>query len=103
METVAYTVHVTFEDPNTAQDWVRWLCDGHIVDVLAGGAADAEIIALDGGREYEVRYHFPSRGVFAVYEREHAPRLRAEASQLFPPERGVVYRRTLGTVVFRLS
>jgi hypothetical protein len=100
MAQIAYTVAATFEDGNTADEWVRWLTGGHIADVLAGGARDAELIKLDGpGLAFEVRYHFPSRETFAAYERDHAPRLRAEAMQRFPPERGVVYRRTCGVAI----
>ena len=100
MPEIAYTVTVTFEDGKTADEWVRWLTAGHIADVLAGGASDAELIKLDGpGLAFEVRYHFPSREVFAAYERDHAPRLRGEAMERFPPERGVVYRRACGVVM----
>jgi hypothetical protein len=45
-----------------------------------------------------VRYHFPSREAFAAYERDHAPRLRADGLRRFPPERGVSYRRSVGVV-----
>jgi hypothetical protein len=100
MAVVAYTVAVTFQERNLADEWLRWLSDGHIQEVLAGGATDAEIVQLDGAElVYEVRYHFPSRSVFAQYEKDHAPRLRAEALQRFPPEKGVVYRRVVGTIV----
>jgi hypothetical protein len=37
--------------------------------------------------------------MFEDYERDHAPRLRAEGLRLFGPEKGAVYRRSLGTVV----
>ena len=43
---IAYTVAVTFSNPGLAEDWLRWLTAGHIADVLAGGATDAEIIEL---------------------------------------------------------
>jgi hypothetical protein len=68
--------------------------------VLAGGACDAEIVQLDGPEPaFEVRYHFPSRAAFARYEKEHAPRLRAEGLRRFPVEKGVVYRRSVGQVI----
>ena len=100
MAVVAYTVAVTFENAVLADEWLRWLREGHIADVLAGGATDAEIIELDGsGRAFDVRYHFPSREVFARYERDHAPQLRAEGLQYFPVEKGVTCRRSVGEVV----
>jgi hypothetical protein len=67
--------------------------------VLAGGATAAEVVALDQpAHAYEVRYRFHSREAFDRYERETAPRLRAEGLQLFPPERGIAYRRSVGVV-----
>ena len=110
MPELAYTVFTTFRDPALADAWLRWLRDGHIAEVMAGGAADAEIVELDapadappGARAFEVRYHFPSRESFARYEKDHAPRLRAEGLKLFPVERGVSYRRAVGTVITRVS
>ena len=96
---IAYTVAVTFSNSSLVEDWLTWLKHGHIADVLAGGASDAEIIELDGPTcSYEVRYHFPSREAFAKYEKEHAPRLRAEGLARFPADKGVTYRRSVGVV-----
>jgi len=95
-----YTVGAEFKDSEMAEAWLAWLRNGHIAEVLAGGATDAEVVRLDGGpNRFEVTYHFPSREAFAIYERDHAPRLRAEGVKLFPPDRGVVYRRTTGEVI----
>lgn len=100
MATIAYTVSVTFQDKALADEWVSWLSDGHIAEVLAGGATDAEIVQLDEpGLAFEVRYHFPSRTVFQQYENDHAPRLRAEGLERFPVEKGVTYRRSVGVIV----
>ena len=109
MPELAYTVYTTFADAALADEWLRWLRGGHIAEVINGGATDAEIVELDPPadappgttRAFEVRYHFPSREHFARYEQEHAPRLRAEGLKLFPVERGVAYRRAIGTVVVR--
>jgi dipeptidase E len=96
-EPVAYTVAVTFADAALAEEWLRWLKGGHLADVLAGGAVEAEVVELDGPqRTFEARYRFPSRRAFEAYERDHAPRLRAEGLRLFPVEKGVTYRRTVG-------
>ena len=106
MTMLAYTVRCTFTDPTVADEWIAWLNDEHLADVRAGGAAEAVVIRLDpadGANELtcEVRYHFPSREAFAGYERDHAPRLREEGLQRFPPERGLVYSRSTGEVVGR--
>jgi hypothetical protein len=99
MNQIAYTVMVTFSDGPLADQWLRWLREGHIAEVLQGGATRAEIIALDApAHAYEVHYRFPSREAFERYEREHAPRLRAEGLRLFPVEKGVSYRRSVGVI-----
>jgi len=99
MTAIAYTVAATFPDPEIADAWLRWLRDGHIAAVLTGGATSAEIVALDAPPlAYEVHYRFPSREVFDCYEKDHAPRLRAEGLRLFPLERGISYRRSVGVI-----
>jgi hypothetical protein len=100
MSSLVYTVAVTFADSALAEEWLRWLAEGHIAEVLAGGATSAEVIELDAPqRSFEVRYRFASREVFAEYEQKHAPRLRAEGLRRFPTERGVSYRRSVGVVL----
>jgi hypothetical protein len=99
---IAYTVAATFADAPLAEAWLRWLREGHIAEVLAGGASRAEVVALDAPeRTYEVRYLFPSRDVFEHYLSEYAPRLRAEGLRLFPAEKGVRYCRSVGLVCDR--
>jgi hypothetical protein len=104
---IAYTVLCCFDNREVAYEWIAWLRDGHLAEVCAAGALDAEVIQLDNGEDSivrcEVRYHFASRESFAAYERDHAPRLRAEGLKRFPPERGVHYQRTLGDVCIRFA
>jgi hypothetical protein len=100
MSDICYTVAAIFTDGALAEEWVRWLREGHVAEVMAGGATSAEIVRMEGAEHsYEVRYRFPSREAFARYEAEHAPRLRAEGLRLFPPEKGIAYRRTVGESV----
>jgi hypothetical protein len=99
MPEITYTVAVTFANANLVEPWLRWLRQGHIAEVLAGGATSAEIVALDAPTNgFEVRYRFPSREVFQTYESDHAPRLRAEGLRLFPSEKGVQFRRSVGEI-----
>jgi hypothetical protein len=96
---IAYRVSATFPNSDVADEWLHWLREGHVAAVLAGGATSAEIVALDTpAHAYEVRYRFPSRETFEKYEREHAPRLRAEGLRRFPVEKGIQYRRCIGVV-----
>ena len=103
MPAVRYTIAVTFPDEETAGRWLKWMRDGHAAEVLAGGATAAEVVRRDGPViEYEARYSFPSREAFDQYEREHAPRLRAEGLRHFPTEYGIHYHRSTGVVVEEL-
>ena len=97
---IAYTVRCTFREQATADEWVAWLDRAHIADVMGGGAIGAEVIRLDGDSiSYEVRYRFRSRRSFELYERIHAPRLRAEGLERFPLELGLSYERSVGEIV----
>ena len=101
----SYTVACTFNDSAVAAEWIAWLRNEHMADVCAAGAVNAEVIRCDvdaGAKSRcEVRYHFVSREAFAAYERDHAPRLRADGLKRFPPERGLKYERSTGEVVAR--
>jgi dipeptidase E len=97
---VSYTVAATFTDTTLADAWLAWLHGGHLAQVIAAGALDAEVIELETpvGRSFEVRFHFASREALDHYQREHAPRLREEGLRLFPVEKGVSYQRQVGVV-----
>jgi hypothetical protein len=101
VERLAYTVIARFPDEATRDEYVEWLRGGHVAQVIKGGATSASIVTLDRPAaadpvEIEVRYLFPSRGVFDAYVEHHAPALRSEGLAKFPPERGVTFRRTIG-------
>lgn len=101
---LAYTVRAEFDDAAVREEWIRWLRDGHLAEVRAAGALDAEVVMLDGDpTACEARYHFSSREAFAAYERDHAPRLRAAGLAVFPPERGVRYARSIGVTVIAMN
>ncbi len=99
----AYSVICQFSGQSpreTAAEWLAWLRHHHLADVIAAGAQTAEVVTWDGEPlTLEVRYRFSSREAFADYERDHAPRLRAEGLRLFPPEQlGLVFRRQTGEI-----
>ncbi|MCH2134139.1 MAG: DUF4286 family protein [Phycisphaerales bacterium] len=94
-----YTVSAEFPDESLASEWLHWLRDGHIDEVLAAGATSAEIVRLDEAvTAFEIRYVFPDRETFKRYEDDHAPRLRAEGVERFPEARGVQYDRSTGVI-----
>jgi hypothetical protein len=97
-----YVVRCTFA-PNAsavAPRWLAWLREQHLSEVLAAGAISAEIIRVDNsGEAYEIHYRFASRDAFDRYEREHAPRLRADGLARFPLNLGLKYERRTGEVL----
>jgi hypothetical protein len=80
-----YVVRLAMSSPEEAARMLEWLEGGHCREVCEGGASDAEVILLEGGegQTLEVRYGFEDRAAFERYERDHAPRLRAEGVERF--------------------
>jgi len=104
MTRVAYTVIATFPDQRTLDEYIAWLEDGHIDQVIEHGAHSAMIVRLDRGQptdpiRCEVRYLFSTRENFDKYVELHAPALRADGLKKFPPERGIKFERTIGEIV----
>lgn len=101
---IAYTVTARFEDEATREEFIRWLEEGHVDRVIAGGAHGASIVRMDRPSpadpiEVEVRYVFTTRETLDRYLTEHAPALRAEGLARFPPACGVAFRRSVGQIV----
>lgn len=104
MPAISYTVIATFLDEATCAEYAAWLQDGHIDQVLSHGGDSATLVRMDRATSndpirLEVRYIFPTRGVFDRYVEHHAPALRADGLKRFPQERGVSFARTVGEVV----
>lgn len=104
MTRIAYTVIATFPDRATMDQYVSWLEDGHIDQVIQRGAHSAMIVKLDREKpadplRVEVRYIFSTRENFDHYISQHAPALRADGLKHFPPERRIVFQRTVGVIV----
>jgi hypothetical protein len=94
----AYTVLGEFETVAVADEWVSWLLHGHLDDVLKGGALEAVLVRFSPVR-LEVRYVFADAHAFAAYERDAAPKLRAEGLAKFPATRGVKMSRSSGEII----
>ena len=100
MSLISYTVRCSFREPSVAHEWIGWLKDEHLQDVLDGGATKATIYQMDGETlTYEIRYEFPGRDTFDIYERDFAPELRKQGLERFPLNLGLDYERTVGTTV----
>lgn len=78
----SYVVRCVFDRADAQAGFLVWLRDRHVRDVCSAGADDAELVVLDATADLphalEIRYRFASHGAFERYEREEAPRLRAE-------------------------
>jgi len=102
MTGIAYTVSATFRDEQTRGEFIAWLQNGHVSDVVRGGASSGSVVLIREPAQrlgVECRYIFPSRDAYDRYLQDHAPALRAEGLAKFPPERGVTFARTVGEVV----
>lgn len=102
MSQIAYTVSATFRDVETRDEFVRWLLEGHISDVVRGGATSGTVVVVsepDSPIRVDCRYLFPERDAYDRYLSEHAPALRSEGLAKFPPARGVALTRTVGEVI----
>jgi hypothetical protein len=104
MNKIAYIVICRIKNKEKVDEWLSWLRDGHIAEVLAGGASDAKITRLDDDESkdicFEIFYHFASREAFDDYIAHHAPRLRAEGAERFSEEDGFFYSRKIGEVIY---
>lgn len=110
MPELTYSVLTTLPSENLAQEYLRWMIDGHVSQVIAGGAVSGRVVRLDppsesvtgAGFRVLAIYHFPSRETFARYELDFAPALRQEGRARFGPDRGVSMQRFVGDVVLAL-
>lgn len=101
MGAIAYTVTATFPDESLAAEYIAWLKDGHIEEVIAHGAYSGVIVRVEepaAPARVETRYLFASRAAFDRYIHDHAPRLRSEGLKRFG-ERGVSFERRWGVIV----
>ncbi len=72
------------------EQWLQWMKETHIPDVLATGkflnAKLAKVLVAEemGGHTYSVQFTVQDRETLERYYKEDAPKLRDEAHQLFP-------------------
>ena len=99
-------VTANLPDEATAKEYLAWLEDGHVDQVIESGAHSAMMVRFDpepqgakGPIRVLVQYIFPTRQVFQRYIEKHSPALRAEGLKKFGPERGVTFERAIGAIV----
>ena len=85
---IIYNVTINVDD-SIHHDWLKWMQNKHINDVLATGLfTNAKMVKVlveeeMGGTTYAVQYFTDSRAKLEDYYQNHAPRLRQEGLQLF--------------------
>lgn len=108
MAKVLYAVVATLPDAAVAEEYIHWLEDGHIDQVIKGGAHSGMIVRLERGAgdglppeavQVMTQYVFSTRELFDHYVVEAAPALRADGLKRFGPERGVRMQRMVGEIL----
>lgn len=86
-----YIYNVTTNIEESAHDeWLTWMKETHITDVLATGkfinAKMSRILVEEemGGMTYSVQFTISDKETLERYYTEDAPRLREDAVKLFP-------------------
>lgn len=84
---VVYNVTISI-DATIAEDWLQWMRDTHIPDVMATGHfRDSKICRVhgeeEGGVTYAIIYTAISEEDLTTYQKQHAPRLQAEHTEKF--------------------
>lgn len=105
-----YSVTASCPSGKIAAEYLEWLTEGgHLQDVRDAGALTAEAVRMDpppNAPPTPVRvlslYTFADRAAFDAYEREHAPRLRAEGLEKFG-DSGIGFSRETGEVIALLN
>ncbi|CAM4042195.1 MULTISPECIES: DUF4286 family protein [Flavobacterium] len=85
---IIYNVTINI-DESVHDQWLQWMRNKHIDDVLATGlfisARMVKVLVEEemGGQTYSVQYFTDSREKLEEYYKNHAPRLRNEGLALF--------------------
>lgn len=84
---VVYNVTISL-DENVAEDWLIWMRDTHVPDIMATGHfRDSKICRVhgeeEGGITYAIMYTAISQEDLDSYQENHSPRLQAEHTEKF--------------------
>lgn len=99
-----YIYNVTIQIEDSVHDqWLKWLKEEHIPDMLATGkfsqARICKLVSAEsiGGITYAVQYHTPDMATLEQYYQEDADRLRRESLEKFP-DKFVAFRTELEVI-----
>lgn len=81
-----YNITVTLEE-SIHDDWLKWMKETHIPDVLRTGFfvenKICKLITEEKETTYAVQYTFRKMEDLAAYQKEYAPRLQREHTEKF--------------------
>jgi hypothetical protein len=105
---VKYVVRATLSSQDVLPEYLKWLEETHVVQVLALGHAErGEIVVLNRDKDepqvVETLYEFRDRDALDKYLAGPAITLRNEGTRLFVETGKVSFARTIGTVSFKAS
>jgi len=99
---ILYNVTVVIDD-SVQKDWMKWMIDVHIPDVMATGAFETYQMhkvlteGSEGGTSFAIQYLSPSREEYERYQMQHAPRLQEDHQKRYNGKFGAF--RTLMEVI----
>ncbi len=85
---IIYNVTISI-DVDVHEEWVQWMKDKHIPDVLETGMfIESRFTRVMGeeenGKTYSIQYLCSSMEIYEKYQSEHAPRLQKEVAAKYP-------------------
>ena len=99
---IIYNVTVNINE-EVHDEWVAWMRDVHIHDVMATGYflenrfAKVLLTQDEGGVTYSIQYLCKNMADLQIYQGSHAPRLQADVKEKFDGK-FVAFRTVLETV-----
>jgi hypothetical protein len=98
---ILYNVTVSI-DQSVHQDWLQWMCETHIPEVLATGCfLESRMSKMNdeetGACTYAMTYVAYSFEDLEKYKSEHAPRLQSDANTTFQGK-FAAFRTTLNVI-----
>lgn len=98
---ILYNVTVSI-DASVHEEWLKWMREEHIPQVLATGCfSEGRLSRIngeeEGGMSFSIMYLSPSQELYDRYQTEFAPALQADHAQRFQG-RFVAFRTILNVV-----
>lgn len=100
---IIYSVTISL-DVNVHEDWLQWMKNVHIPDVMKTGYFTENLITRvlttaegENGITYNIQYHCPSMIDLEEYQKNHAPSLQKDHTERYK-DKFVAFRSILEKV-----